>query len=176
MSSSAAASSSCETARFGRPLAPPPLDGPVGQGSSVQRGVLRQALVVSAPPGEKGSFVCDTFVACIEDIFDPAHAAAAARLLHARASLAGLDPRLAAVICLHGGGQTRHTWRNTAEQLARALPVVVITVDLRGHGDSFCECRSAHDARLGVLSCSMAHCVCAVLDYAASPLRRGRQL
>jgi pimeloyl-ACP methyl ester carboxylesterase len=41
----------------------------------------------------------------------------------------------APVILLHGGGQTRHAWGNTAEVLAehgrRAF-----TVDLRGHGDS----------------------------------------
>jgi hypothetical protein len=91
----------------------PPQLSAMSQLSSVQRGVLRQALVVSAPPGENGSFVCDTFVACIGDIIDPAHAAAAARLLHARASLAD---RLAAVICLHGGGQTRHTRLRTACQ------------------------------------------------------------
>ena len=39
------------------------------------------------------------------------------------------------VILLHGGGQTRHSWRKTAEALAksgfRALPF-----DQRGHGDS----------------------------------------
>jgi len=39
------------------------------------------------------------------------------------------------VILLHGGGQTRHSWRRTAEALAsagfRALPF-----DQRGHGDS----------------------------------------
>jgi pimeloyl-ACP methyl ester carboxylesterase len=39
------------------------------------------------------------------------------------------------VLLLHGGGQTRHSWRKTAEELAkagyRALPF-----DQRGHGDS----------------------------------------
>jgi non-heme chloroperoxidase len=41
----------------------------------------------------------------------------------------------AAVILLHGGGQTRHAWGNTAEVLA-ARGRRAFTVDLRGHGDS----------------------------------------
>jgi pimeloyl-ACP methyl ester carboxylesterase len=39
------------------------------------------------------------------------------------------------VLMLHGGGQTRHAWRAGAEDLA-AAGRRVITVDLRGHGDS----------------------------------------
>jgi pimeloyl-ACP methyl ester carboxylesterase len=45
------------------------------------------------------------------------------------------DPRDPAVVLLHGGGQTRHSWGSTASALAergwRAY-----TVDLRGHGES----------------------------------------
>jgi pimeloyl-ACP methyl ester carboxylesterase len=40
-----------------------------------------------------------------------------------------------AVLLLHGGGQTRHAWRATAEQIARAGRVAY-AVDQRGHGES----------------------------------------
>ncbi len=39
------------------------------------------------------------------------------------------------VLLLHGGGQTRHAWRRTAEHLARA-GAVAYALDQRGHGDS----------------------------------------
>lgn len=39
------------------------------------------------------------------------------------------------VLLLHGGGQTRHSWGNTAEQLA-AEGWRTYTIDARGHGDS----------------------------------------
>jgi len=39
------------------------------------------------------------------------------------------------VVLLHGGGQTRHAWHQTAEQLA-AAGNQVLNVDLRGHGES----------------------------------------
>jgi pimeloyl-ACP methyl ester carboxylesterase len=41
----------------------------------------------------------------------------------------------APVLLLHGGGQTRHAWRNTAERLARA-GMTAYALDQRGHGDS----------------------------------------
>jgi pimeloyl-ACP methyl ester carboxylesterase len=40
-----------------------------------------------------------------------------------------------AVLLLHGGGQTRHAWRETAERIARA-GMTAYAVDQRGHGDS----------------------------------------
>jgi len=40
-----------------------------------------------------------------------------------------------AVLLLHGGGQTRHAWRATAERIARA-GMTAYAVDQRGHGDS----------------------------------------
>lgn len=46
----------------------------------------------------------------------------------------GGDPRGIALL-LHGGGQTRHSWRRTGERLARA-GWIAYAVDLRGHGDS----------------------------------------
>jgi len=47
----------------------------------------------------------------------------------------GGDPRAAAVLLLHGGGQTRHSWgRLMRELLARGYHV--INLDARGHGDS----------------------------------------
>jgi pimeloyl-ACP methyl ester carboxylesterase len=45
------------------------------------------------------------------------------------------DPDGRPVVLLHGGGQTRHAWHHTAEQLA-AAGNHVLNVDLRGHGDS----------------------------------------
>lgn len=45
------------------------------------------------------------------------------------------DPGATTVVLLHGGGQTRHAWAETAERLARQ-GYHAVTVDLRGHGDS----------------------------------------
>jgi pimeloyl-ACP methyl ester carboxylesterase len=39
------------------------------------------------------------------------------------------------MLLLHGGGQTRHAWRRTAEQLART-GATAYALDQRGHGDS----------------------------------------
>ena len=39
------------------------------------------------------------------------------------------------VLFLHGGGQTRHAWNQTARRVAKA-GMRAITVDLRGHGES----------------------------------------
>ncbi len=39
------------------------------------------------------------------------------------------------VILLHGGGQTRHAWRTTANQLAKR-GWTAYAIDQRGHGDS----------------------------------------
>jgi pimeloyl-ACP methyl ester carboxylesterase len=47
-----------------------------------------------------------------------------------------LGPATGPLVTLaHGGGQTRHSWRGTAEQLADR-GYRVISVDLRGHGES----------------------------------------
>ncbi len=40
-----------------------------------------------------------------------------------------------AVLLLHGGGQTRHAWRKTAEEIAHA-GMTAYAIDQRGHGDS----------------------------------------
>ena len=40
-----------------------------------------------------------------------------------------------AVVLAHGGGQTRHSWGGTAAALA-AHGHRVVSIDLRGHGDS----------------------------------------
>ncbi|AOE86715.1 alpha/beta fold hydrolase [Pseudomonas sp. TCU-HL1] len=47
----------------------------------------------------------------------------------------GGDPDRQPVVLLHGGGQTRHSWKNTAQRLVdRGYHTV--SLDLRGHGDS----------------------------------------
>ena len=43
--------------------------------------------------------------------------------------------RGAVVVLLHGGGQTRHSWKRTAERLA-ADGRTAVALDARGHGDS----------------------------------------
>ncbi len=43
--------------------------------------------------------------------------------------------RGAVVVLLHGGGQTRHSWKRTAERLA-ASGRTAVALDARGHGDS----------------------------------------
>lgn len=45
------------------------------------------------------------------------------------------DPARPVVILLHGGGQTRHAWKGTAEHLV-TYGFCAIAVDLRGHGES----------------------------------------
>jgi len=49
-----------------------------------------------------------------------------------------------AVLLLHGGGQTRHAWRETAERIARA-GMTAYAVDQRGHGDSEWVADSAYN-------------------------------
>jgi pimeloyl-ACP methyl ester carboxylesterase len=45
------------------------------------------------------------------------------------------DPAAPPVVLLHGGGQTRHSWKSTAADLG-GQGWYALTVDLRGHGDS----------------------------------------
>ena len=45
------------------------------------------------------------------------------------------NPESPAVVLLHGGGQTRHSWSAAVEPL-RDAGYFVVNVDLRGHGDS----------------------------------------
>jgi pimeloyl-ACP methyl ester carboxylesterase len=40
------------------------------------------------------------------------------------------------ILFIHGGGQTRHSWKQTAHSVASHGGYRAITVDLRGHGDS----------------------------------------
>jgi pimeloyl-ACP methyl ester carboxylesterase len=50
------------------------------------------------------------------------------------ASVSG-DPDAPAVVLLHGGGQTRHSWHRTVQSLA-ARGYLAMAYDARGHGDS----------------------------------------
>jgi pimeloyl-ACP methyl ester carboxylesterase len=45
------------------------------------------------------------------------------------------EPDSDIVLLLHGGGQTRHSWKHTAERLARGGRTA-LALDARGHGDS----------------------------------------
>jgi pimeloyl-ACP methyl ester carboxylesterase len=45
------------------------------------------------------------------------------------------DPAGSVVLLLHGGGQTRHSWKRTGERLA-ASGRTAVALDARGHGDS----------------------------------------
>src|SRR3546814_170537 len=47
----------------------------------------------------------------------------------------GGDPQAVPIVLLHGGGQTRHSWRRTFEELV-SRGYRVISLDARGHGDS----------------------------------------
>ena len=47
----------------------------------------------------------------------------------------GGDPAHPAVILMHGGGQTRHSWGKAARDLVK-MGLYVISLDLRGHGES----------------------------------------
>lgn len=44
-------------------------------------------------------------------------------------------PTSPAVVLLHGGGQTRHSWKGAGHALA-AAGFYALTIDMRGHGDS----------------------------------------
>jgi pimeloyl-ACP methyl ester carboxylesterase len=50
------------------------------------------------------------------------------------------------VLLLHGGGQTRHAWRETAERLAQS-GWVAYALDQRGHGDSEWVANAAYTFR-----------------------------
>jgi pimeloyl-ACP methyl ester carboxylesterase len=45
------------------------------------------------------------------------------------------DPAATPVVLLHGGGQTKHSWRHTAEALG-SMGWYAVAVDMRGHGES----------------------------------------
>jgi pimeloyl-ACP methyl ester carboxylesterase len=59
---------------------------------------------------------------------------AVAEGIHLAADVLG-DPAAPAVILMHGGGQTRHSWHAASTELARQ-GYHVINYDARGHGDS----------------------------------------
>jgi pimeloyl-ACP methyl ester carboxylesterase len=68
------------------------------------------------------------------------------------------DPAAAPVLLLHGGGQTRHAWGATARMLS-ARGYHVLSMDLRGHGDSGWAADRDYDLAAfgGDVSAVMAH-------------------
>jgi pimeloyl-ACP methyl ester carboxylesterase len=64
----------------------------------------------------------------------------------------GGDPSHPAVILLHGGGQTRHSWAGAMRELL-AHGYHVINLDTRGHGDS--DWAKDGDYRLGTLAADL---------------------
>ena len=106
--------------------------------------VLIQSLILPAPANHPGSLVCSTFLPCSSSpstssssSSSSSSCSASSLLLHPLTSLRTVPLCHDAIICLHGGGQSRHTWHSTALQLSKILNALVITVDQRGHGDSF---------------------------------------
>ncbi|HKQ84087.1 MAG TPA: alpha/beta hydrolase [Steroidobacteraceae bacterium] len=77
------------------------------------------------------------------------------------ADVAG-DPESPPVVLMHGGGQTRHSWGTAADALARRGHHV-ISLDLRGHGDS--DWAPDCDYSLGAFSSDL-HCVLRTLRRA----------
>lgn len=78
------------------------------------------------------------------------------------ADIAG-PPGAPAVILLHGGGQTRHSWAGTMRQLV-ARGYFVISYDARGHGDS--DWSPTADYLLDALAADLA----AVRETVAGPV------
>jgi pimeloyl-ACP methyl ester carboxylesterase len=54
---------------------------------------------------------------------------------HGAAPAATSDPGRPSILMLHGGGQNRHSWKNTGQILADG-GLHVVALDSRGHGDS----------------------------------------
>ncbi len=54
---------------------------------------------------------------------------------HLAADIFSADSNKFVAILMHGGGQTRHSWRNTASSLAER-GITAICIDARGHGES----------------------------------------
>jgi len=79
------------------------------------------------------------------------------------------DPR-GIVVLLHGGGQTRHSWKRTAERLASA-GWSAIAYDARGHGDS-----EWHPAQDYTLDGFVADLVALVETLEESPVLVGASL
>jgi non-heme chloroperoxidase len=67
------------------------------------------------------------------------------------------DPGRRLVALLHGGGQTRHAWKNTGTRLA-AVGYHVVAFDARGHGDSEWDSSGLYtqDARVADLQAILA--------------------
>jgi len=66
------------------------------------------------------------------------------------------EPESPHVVLLHGGGQTRHAWRDTAQRIAER-GFHAITVDHRGHGDS--DWHPDADYSFGGFTADIAHLV-----------------
>ncbi|MFV3127137.1 alpha/beta fold hydrolase [Niveispirillum sp. KHB5.9] len=64
------------------------------------------------------------------------------------------DPDAPPVLFLHGGGQSRHSWRNAARRVAEG-GYLGITIDLRGHGDSDWAADGAYG--LAVMASDISH-------------------
>src|ERR1700761_731453 len=74
----------------------------------------------------------------------------------------GGDSRAPTTIFLHGGGQTRHSWRATMNELV-AQGYHIINLDARGHGDS--EWAADGDYSLDILAADLG-CVVDTLPSA----------
>ena len=72
------------------------------------------------------------------------------------------DPDDPPIVFLHGGGQTRHSWRSTAKDLS-SQGWSTYTFDLRGHGES----DWAPEGKYGLDS--FAHDIIEIVEYLGTP-------
>jgi epoxide hydrolase-like predicted phosphatase len=76
------------------------------------------------------------------------------------------------VVLLHGGGQTRHSWAKTAQQLAEQ-GFFALAVDMKGHGDSYWDTRPDVPRRERYMSAAFAEDLDRLVDALRLPRRAG---
>src|SRR5881409_979678 len=93
-----------------------------------------ESMTESLPPGSRGNRAVRVAGARLPGTPDPMHYFQGIGGVRLAADSWG-DPNGPLVLLQHGGGQTRHAWRDTGERLGRA-GYHAVAFDARGHGDS----------------------------------------